>query len=351
MKTLRSWLTGESVIPTATVWLLNDLAECRGKQELFIHQAPRKLHKLREHAIIESAVSSNRIEGVVIDDRRVGTVVFGHGLLQDRNEEEVRGYQEALAWIHEDHRQIMLSTETVLKLHHLSCPTSWDGGCFKKKDREIIEKHADGRVSVRFSPVSAAQTPLFVEKMCADYAQLVREKNTPPLLAWAAMNLDILCIHPFRDGNGRVSRLLLLCSLYQLGFNAGRYISLEAIIERSKERYYSTLKESSLGWHEGQHNPWPYVNYLLYTLKDVYDQFEERVGQVTVDYGEKTKMVRSAVATFSGPFHIRELRQNCPGISLDMIRKVLKDMRKSGEVECIGRGKQAKWRVLGNGSG
>jgi Fic family protein len=351
VNTLQQWETQVPDIPMATVWLLNELAEYRGKQELYTQQAPRKLEKLREHAVVASAVSSNRIEGVEIDSSRVGTVVFGHGALQDRNEEEIRGYQQALRWIHEEHEKIPFEVATILRLHRMCCPSVWDSGCFKDKDGEIIEKHSNGKISIRFVPVSAQETPSATEKMCQAYRTLRKQREIPPLLIWAAMNLDFLCIHPFRDGNGRVSRLLLLLSLYQLGFTAGRYISLESVIEQSKERYYATLKQCSDGWHDSGHDAWSYINYLLYTLKIVYVEFEERVGAVSVDYGEKTMVIRRTVKSMNETFHVRQLQKACPGISLDMIRKVLKDMRKEGAVECIGRGKKAEWRVMGNDSG
>ena len=349
MKTLEQFSQQTPAIPMATIWLLNDLAEYRGKQELFTKQSPQKLKKLREHAIIESAVSSNRIEGVEIDRKRVGTVIFGKGQLQDRNEEEVRGYQSALAWIHGDGPKIKMSSATIKKLHALTRPNIWDSGKFKKDDGEIIEKHADGRVTIRFRPMSAAETPEAVKRLCDLSLRHLKEKEVPPLVIWAAQNLDFLCIHPFRDGNGRVSRLLLLMSLYHLGFEVGRYISLERLIEQSKERYYETLKQSSGRWHEGRHDPWPYVNYLLYTLKELYAEFERRVGEVRASRGEKTEIVHQAVSGFRAPFHITELQKCCPGVSLDMIRKILKDMSVAGEVKCTGRGKKALWRVLGNG--
>ncbi|MDD3537786.1 MAG: Fic family protein [Eubacteriales bacterium] len=335
-------------IPTATVWLLNDLAEYRGKQELYTRQAPQRLKKLREHALIESAVASNRIEGVTVDRKREVAVVMGKAPLQDRNEQEVRGYQTALSWVHAEHESIVETPATILKFHAMTRPGTWDGGQFKEADGEIIEKHPDGRVTVRFRPLSARETPDAVARLCDLSARLLREQTIPPLIVWAAQNLDFLCIHPFRDGNGRVSRLLLLLSLYHLGFEGGRYISLERLIEQSKERYYETLQQSSQGWHEGRHDFWPYVNYLLYTLKELYAEFERRVGERGAARGEKTESVREAISACAVPFHIGELQRRCPGVSLDMIRKVLKDLRKIGEVACTGRGKHAMWRVMGN---
>ncbi|MBN1674906.1 MAG: Fic family protein [Kiritimatiellae bacterium] len=345
MKTLEAFARELPQIPTVTVWHLNELAEYRGKQELFTRQSPERLKKLREHALIESAVASNRIEGVEIDQKRVGTVVFGKSHLQDRNEQEVRGYQAALSWIHSDHERIRLSAGTIKRLHSFSRPEIWDSGKFKNDDGEIIEKHPDGRVTVRFKPLSAAETPHATKKSCDLFANGIRNRDVPPLVLWTAFNLDFLCIHPFRDGNGRVSRLLLLLGLYHLGFTAGRYVSLERIIERSKERYYETLQESSQGWHEGRHTPWPYVNYLLFSLLELYRQFEQRYEQMSLPRGEKTEVVRNAVSSFTGEFHINELRKACPEVSVDMIRKVLNDMKGEGVVQCRGRGRHARWHV------
>ncbi len=344
MKTLEQFSLQMPAIPMVTVWLLNDLAEYRGKQALFTTQSPQKLKKLREHAIIESAVSSNRIEGVEIDRKRVGTVLFGTSLLQDRDEEEVRGYQSALAWIHAEGRKINMSTATIKKLHALTRPNIWDSGKIKTDDGEIIEKHADGRTTIRFKPTSAADTPEALNRLCDLSVRQLRDKEIPPLVLWAAQNLDFLCIHPFRDGNGRVSRLLLLLSLYHLGFEAGRYISLERLIEQSKARYYETLKQSSQGWHDGRHDPWPYINYLLYTLKELYAEFERRVGDMSTVRGEKTAMIMEAVDRFIGEFTVADIQVACPGVSLDLIRRKLKQLRASKQIECLGMGRNARWR-------
>lgn len=346
MNTLELFSKMPPQIPTATVWLLNDLAEYRGKQELFTRQSPQKLKKLREHALIESAVSSNRIEGVEIDRKRVGTVIFGKSLLHDRNEEEVRGYQAALAWIHDAAPQIKLTSATIKKLHALTRPNIWDSGKIKKDDGEIIEKHADGRVTIRFRPTPAAETPEALKGLCDLSVRHLRDKEAPPLVIWAAQNLDFLCIHPFRDGNGRVSRLLLLLSLYHLGFDAGRYISLERIIEQSKERYYETLKQSSQRWHEGRHDPWPYVNYLLYTLKELYAEFELRVGDIGLGRGEKTKVVRAAIARQKKPFRLADIELECPGVGRDWIQALFAEFKANGELTCTGRGPAARWHTI-----
>jgi len=174
------------------------------------------------------------------------------------------------------------------------------------------------------------------------------ERWIHPLIALSAFNLDFLCIHPFRDGNGRVSRLLLLLQCYHLGYEVGRYISLERLIEQNKERYYETLEQSSQRWHEGKHDPWPYVNYILFTLKAAYREFEERVGQMKSPRGAKTELIEIAVNAFSGDFTLGDLERYCPGVSRDMIRRVLRVLQKEGKVECRGRGPGAPWRKKGN---
>lgn len=176
--------------------------------------------------------------------------------------------------------------------------------------------------------------------------QCLQKRWVHPLVAMAAFNLDFLCIHPFRDGNGRVSRLLLLLQLYQLGYEVGRFVSIERIIEQSKDRYYETLEQSSQGWHEGKHDPWPYTNYVLYTLKAAYGEFEERVGQSKSPKGEKTELVTGALMRTVGSFRVADIQRECPGVSMDMIRRVFKDMQASGKIKCLGRGQNARWQKI-----
>ena len=346
MKTLERMHANPPQIPMATVWLLSDLAEYRGKQELYTKQSPQKLERLREDAIIESAVASNRIEGVEIERERIRAVVLGKGALRDRNEQEVRGYQAALSWIHGHSDRLPLNSETILHLHALNHPEGYDSGKFKSQDGEIIEKHPDGRVTLRFKPLSAPETPKAIVRTCGLYDQLIKEEQIPPLIVWAAMNLDFLCIHPFRDGNGRVSRLLLLLSLYQMGFAAGRYISLERLIEQNKARYYETLQQSSRGWHEGKHDYWPYVNYLIFTLKELYGEFERRVGEMSAPRGAKSEVVLEAIGKKTGNFTLAEIERECPGVGRDWIRAILFQLKKEGKVACIGMGKGARWNNL-----
>jgi Fic family protein len=344
MMTLRLFSENLETIPATTSWYLADLGEARGKQELFTRQAPQRLKVLREHALIESAISSNRIEGVVVDQARIGTIIFGRSHLRDRNEEEVRGYQKALKSIHEKAKNLPITEETITMLHRLSRGEIWDAGKYKEKDGDIIERYPDGRERVCFKTVSAVETPSYMQELEALWAQCLREQSIHPLIVLATFNFDFLCIHPFRDGNGRVSRLLLLLQSYQLGYEVGRYVSLERLIEQNKERYYETLEQSSRGWHEGKQNPWPYINYLLSILKMAYKEFEARFGQIKSPRGAKTDLIEAAVKNFDSEFTLTDLERACPGVSRDMVRRVLRNLQAAGDVECLGRGPGALWR-------
>ncbi|MBI4699029.1 MAG: Fic family protein [Nitrospirae bacterium] len=344
MITLRQFSSKPETIPTATSWYLSDLGESRGRQDLFTKQAPQRLKALREHALIESAVSSNRIEGVTVDQTRVRTIVLGKTHLRDRDEEEVRGYRNALKLIHEQGSRLKVSEDTILKLHKLTRGDIWDAGKYKEKESDIIEKYTDGRSRVRFKTVSAAKTPSYMDQLTELWKDSLREQWVHPLIALAAFNLDFLCIHPFRDGNGRVSRLLMLLQLYHLGYEVGRYISIERIIEHNKERYYETLEQSSQGWHEGKHDPWPYINYVLFILRTAYREFEERVGQTTSPRGAKTELITSAIMHAIGSFRIADIQRECPGVSVDMIRQVLKALQAGKRVKCLGLGQNARWQ-------
>lgn len=332
------------VVPASTAWYLADLGEFRGKQTLYTRQSPQRLKVLREHALIESAVSSNRIEGVLVEPGRVRDLLASpKPLFRDRNEEEVRGYRDALAMIHERSPQLAVSEDIIRQFHQMARGEIWDAGAYKEKDGDIIERYPDGSERVRFRTVPAQETARAMTALVDAWASCQRESWIHPAIALAAFNLDFLCIHPFRDGNGRVSRLLWLLQSYHLGFEVGRYVSLERLIEQNKARYYETLEQSSQGWHEGRHDPWPYINYVLFILKTAYREFIERVGETAAPRGAKTRMVTDAIARFSAPFSLTDLEHACPGVSRDMIRRVL-GTEKDKSVECIGRGPGALWK-------
>jgi Fic family protein len=345
MKTLALFTDSRFAIPATTAWYLDSLGEFRGKQELFTRQSPQRLRVLREHALIESAVSSNRIEGVSVETSRIQSVlVAAHPLFRDRDEEEVRGYRDALRWIHETSAEIPLDENSLKQMHALARGQIWDAGQYKEKDGDIIERFDDGRERIRFRPTSALETPAAMKKLIGTWTQCWKERWVPPAVAVAAFNLDVLCIHPFRDGNGRVSRLSLLLQTYHAGMEVGRYISLERLIEQNKERYYQTLEQCSVGWHEGKHDPWPFINYVLSILKMAYKEFEERVGQVAEPKGAKAELVQGAVRKRDGEFRLRDIEQDCPAVGREWIRSVLADMKDAGELQCTGRGVAARWK-------
>ena len=342
MKTLQQLQSAGISVPMQVNWQLGDLMEYRGKQALFTRQVPQKLKALREHALIESAVSSNRIEGVEVDQKRIKTLMFGVPVYKDRDEEEVAGYRDALNWIHSEAAALPLSEETILRFHKMSRGSIWDAGKYKDKPVDIVEILPDGERRIRFKSVSPEETPAMMRLGMNIMDALLKDCRVQPLILLGALNLDFLCIHPFRDGNGRVSRLLLLQTCYHLGLEVGRYISLERIIEQNKERYYETLRISSQGWHEGKHDPWPYIGYLLFILKQAYQEFEERVGQIESPRGEKTALIETAIRQLE-TFSVSDIQRACPGVSVDLIRRTLKVMQDKNEVKCTRKGRSAKW--------
>jgi Fic family protein len=266
-------------------------------------------------------------------------------LFRDRDEEEIRGYRDALAWIHEHSSEIPLDENTLKRMHSTARGQIWDAGQYKEKDGDIIERYADGQERIRFKPTPANETAAAMAKLIDTWSRCMQEQWIPPAIALAAFNLDFLCIHPFRDGNGRVSRLALLLQTYQTGMQVGRYISLERLIEQNKDRYYETLERCSFRWHEGRHDPWPFINYILNILKNAYHEFEERVGQIAEPKGAKAELVRAMVRKRRGEFRLNDIEHACPGVGREWIRIVLADMRKGGELECKGRGVAARWSV------
>ena len=344
MMTLRQLALSPAEVPAAVAWALADLGEARGKQELFTRQSPQRLRILREHALIESAVSSNRIEGVTVEPDRVRPVVIGTSRLRDRDEEEVRGYRDALRLIHDRHAKLPVSAKTIRELHRLSRGKLGDAGDYRTSESEIVEVQPNGRRRLRFRAVEAGKVPTSVAELVTLWDRSLTERWVHPLVSLAASNLDFLCIHPFRDGNGRVSRLLWLLQSYHLGYEVGRYISLERLVEEHKDRYYETLELSSRGWHDGAHDPWAYINFVLFILKAAYKEFEERLGRTPAPRGEKTKLITQTIQKANGRFRVADLQRECPGVSLDLIRATLKKLRTAGRVECLGRGQSAQWK-------
>ncbi|MEK7875513.1 MAG: Fic family protein, partial [Pseudomonadota bacterium] len=273
-------------------------------------------------------------------------LIIGHSKPRDRSEEEVAGYRKALELIHTKHKSLKITPETIKELHRLCRGESWDAGKWKEKDNDIIRKHADGRVEVIFKPVSAAKTPEMMKQLCLSYEHSISQLKYPDLYAVACLVLDFLSIHPFRDGNGRVSRLLTLLALYQHGFMVGKYISIERIVEQSKETYYETLNKSSQKWHEAKHNVIPWFNYFLGTVLAAYKEFEERAENIKPARGAKTALLVQAIDSQHGEFSISDIEKACPAVSRVMIKKVLLQMQKDKKIKCLGKGQSAKWKRI-----
>ena len=334
-------------LPMSAVWLMNSIAECKGKQELYARQSPQMLKTLIEIALIESDESSNRIEGVTIERNRLKPIIIGHSKPRDRSEEEVAGYRKALDLIHTKHKNLDIAQETILELHRLSHAETGDAGQWKKKDNEIIRKNPDGTVEIIFKPVSAASTPEAIKQLCLSYKHGIDQLKYPDLYAVACLILDFLCVHPFRDGNGRVSRLLTLLALYHHGYEVGKYISLERIIEQSKETYYEALQKSSNNWHETKHDITPWLNYFLGTINAAYREFEQRAGSIKPTRGAKTEIVMQAINSQVGEFSVSDIEKLCPGVSRDMVRVVFRQLQKNKKITCLGKGQSAMWKRIG----
>jgi Fic family protein len=323
---------------------LQALGEYRGRQALFRRQAPELLAALKNAAIIESSESSNRIEGVVAPHPRIEALVLKNATPRDRSEQEIAGYRDALNLIHESGREMTFSVNVILQLHTMLYRYhSGPGGHWKMGPNEIVERGADGRVlRVRFVPPSPVATPGMMESLGEGFRRAIADGREPLLLVPLAV-LDFLCIHPFSDGNGRVARLLTLQLLYHFDYDVGRYISLERIIEESKETYYEALEASSRGWNEGRHDVLPWTRYLWGVMLRAYREFEERVGTLRTGRGAKTDLVVEAVQRRMTSFAISDIEADCPGVTRDWIRIVLRRLRDEGKIVPQGRGRGARW--------
>ncbi len=348
MMTFRRNRLREFTLPISTALLMSDIAEAKGKQELYTRQSPQLLKALREMALVQSAESSNRIEGVTVAPDRLRPLVLGTTKPRDRAEQEIQGYRLALNEIHNRHQRLAISADTIKRLHALSQSASGDAGQFKRLDNEIIQLVPGAAPVIRFRCVSADETPAAVDELCLLYRYALDDENIPPMIAIGALVLDFLCIHPFRDGNGRVSRLLTLLALYHHGYEVGRYISLERLIEESKEDYYECLDRSSQNWHKGRHDLTPFLNFLLAVIRRGYVEFERRAGQIKAPRGAKTELVTSAIREQVGDFRLTDIERACPGVGRDWIRSLLTDMKAAGEVTCQGKGPAARWRYAGS---
>jgi len=325
---------------------IDRLGYARGTQRLFRTQTPELLRQLTTIARIESTESSTRLEGAVAPRDRIEGIVLRDAAPTNRSEAEIAGYRDALRTIHESAEHMLFSESQILQIHDLLyryLPTP--GGRYKATQNDIVETDPAGViVRVRFSPTPPVGTPGAMRDLVEGFAAAVDHDVLPSALVIALAVLDFLCIHPFPDGNGRTARLLTLLLLYHHGFEVGRYVSLERVVERSRDGYYDALERSSAGWHYDAHDARPWLDYFLGILTAAYDEFEARVDAVRRGRGgTKTEMVRTSVARRMAPFAISEIERELPGISRDLIRSVLKDLRNEGVLALRGRGRGARY--------
>ena len=315
------------------VALLTQIHEFKGEQNLFIEAHSDTLTQLVEIAKIQSTEASNKIEGIYTSDERLKKIVLDKTTPRTRNEQEIAGYRDVLATIHESYEYIPLRPSMILQLHRDLYKFSGMsiGGSYKTADNVIAETDAQGNRFIRFQPVPAWETAEAMEMACQAYDQAV-QSGANPLLIIPMFILDFLCIHPFNDGNGRMARLLTLLLLYRSGYIVGKYISLEKVIEQSKETYYETLQQSSFGWHENENDYAPFVRYLLGTIVAAYRDFSDRVQFLTTKGLSKPDRIRELIKTTLGKITKTEIMEKCPDISQATVQRTLIELQKRGEI-------------------
>lgn len=311
-----------------------------GKQELYLKQRPQELEKLVEIAKIQSTEASNAIEGIVTANARIRQLVEEKTAPRNRDEQEIAGYRDVLNVIHESFDAIPITQNYILQLHkmlysHMNNPFA---GRTKAVQNYISATYPDGHVETLFTPLEPFETPEALDKICEEYNRVIGNMELEPLIAIPVFIHDFLCIHPFNDGNGRMSRLLTTLLLYRNGFFVGRYISLEAKIAKNKDLYYNALSESQSGWHEGTENVVPFIKYILGTILAAYKDFGDRMALVETKL-PAIEMVRRASKSKIGRFNKQDIRELCPSLSVSSIEGALRKMVASGELKKEGSGK------------
>lgn len=318
-----------------------------GKQELYLKQRPQELDRLVEMARVQSTEASNAIEGIVTTSTRIRQLVQEKTMPRNRNEQEIAGYRDALSIIHENFDAIPMTRNYILQLHkvlysHMNNPMA---GRTKSVQNYISATYSDGHTETLFIPLSPFETPQALDQICAEYNRVIGNMEVEPLLAIPIFIHDFLCIHPFNDGNGRMSRLLTTLLLYQNGFYVGKYISLEAKIAQNKELYYAALRQAQTGWHEGTEDVVPFIKYLLGIILSAYRDFEERFALVERKL-PALEMVRQATMNRIGRFTKQDIRELCPTLSVSTIEGALRKLIEMEEIRREGSGKAIRYYRL-----
>lgn len=335
-------------LTTKLVEKLSLIYELKGKTAHVSLKSKDVLDKLLAVAKIESTDSSNRIEGIATSDDRLKKLMDQKTMPKNRSEEEISGYRDVLATIHENYQYIRITPNNILALHKqlFNFTESTWGGEFKNIDNSIVTTYADGNQETRFTPPPAYITPELVENLCNAYNRALEDNSFPPLILAAAFMLDFVSIHPFRDGNGRMSRLLMLLEMHQLGFDVGKYISLERLIERTKTQYYQTLLASSgKEWTENKNDYGPYIDYFLSIVLQAYRELDSRIDFTSDTDKSPQAQVLSKLANSLKPLSRRELMNLIPQYGESTIKHALAELRQSGKVKMVGRARSSRYTI------
>lgn len=320
--------------------LIGAIHEYKGRQELFLRQKPAALDKLVEIAKVQSTESSNKIEGVVTTATRIKQLCSQKTTPRNRDEEEISGYRDALSLIHENYDYIPIKPSYILQLHKVLYGYSQRdiGGRFKNTQNYIAETGDNGTQIIRFMPLAPYETPMAVEAICESYNREADNGEVDPLILIPAFILDFLCIHPFNDGNGRMSRLLTTLLLYRAGYAVGKYVSLESKIEKTKAGYYDALGKSDVNWNSGENDITPFIKYQLKVVLAAYRELEEKVT-ITEGKVSAAGMVRKAVYNKIGKFTKNDIMESVPSISKSSVENALKVLLQEGVIGREGKGK------------
>ena len=330
----------EKLLTPEIVQMVSSIHEHKGKQELFLEANIDELKRLLEVALIQSTGASNRIEGIYTTDKRLEELVSQKAEPRNRSEQEIAGYREVLATIHESYEYIVPRSNLILQLHRdlYSYSQKAAGGSYKNADNVIAETDAEGHQKARFIPVPAFQTTEAMEELCREFWEVWEADYIDKLLLIPMFLLDFLCIHPFNEGNGRMSRLLTLLLFYKAGYIVGKYISMEMLIEKTKDTYYEALQAGSAGWHENENSYEPFVKYYLGITLKAYNEFESRVEHLKNRTLSKPERIRAMIDQKVGKITKKEILDACPDISKTTVERTLTELVKSGYIAKVGSG-------------
>ena len=337
-----------SLMNTNIINLIAQIHEYKGKQELYLRAKPDILSSLLSMAKIQSTSASNKIEGIYTTDKRITAIVSEEAKPQTRNEEEIAGYRDVLKTIHENYEYIDISANVILQFHRdlYKYSSLTTGGRFKDSQNYIQETTEEGVKKIRFTPLSPVETPIAIKELCESYNGIIKKGEIDPLLVIPIFIMDFVSIHPFNDGNGRMSRLLTLLLLYKTGYLVGKYISIEKIIEETKETYYESLAKSSKNWHTNKNDYACFAEYILGTILASYKEFAERVEYVASKKMTAIERIAVIFIRSTAPINKAYIKEKCPGVSETTIERSLYKLLKDKKIEKISNGRLTEYKWI-----